>query len=87
MSPRFFSPAEDADIDEAADAETERVQEAEREDGMLSVVVIVVETVEDEWYDPNDHVDDRVDEKQAELALDCTPASLLDHGRGISSIA
>ena len=54
---------------------------------MLGVVVIVVETVEDEWDDPNDHVDDRVDEKQAELALDCTPASLLDHGRGISSIA
>ena len=70
VAPGPLAHAEHARRDHALEDDADVGQDDQGGDRMRSAVVVVVHAVHDEGEDPHEHVDDRVDEDEAELALD-----------------
>ena len=81
MPPRPLAPAKDCYIREAHESLAEARHCGKDEDGVLGEVVGVGEEVHEHGDEPEDEVDDWVDEKDAQLALDGAPA-LADRAGG-----
>lgn len=70
VAPGSLAPAEDADVREAHEGLAEGGEQADGKDGVLGELVAVAHAVADEGDEPEEHVDDGVDEEDAQLALD-----------------
>lgn len=78
VAPRFLAPTEDGDVSEAHDILTKDVEDAHGENRMLGEVIAVVHGMGDEWHNPEDQVDRRIDEQEPELSLNGSSPAL--HG-------
>ena len=73
-APGLLAQAEDERVDEAHQADAEVRTDAEAFDGVVRVLVPVVHAVQGEGDEPHERVDERVDEDEAELAVDALAA-------------
>ena len=73
-APGLLAQAEDQRVDEAHQAEAEACADAQDLDGVVSVLVPVVTAVQGEGEEPHERVDERVDEDEAQLAVDALAA-------------
>lgn len=73
-APGLLAQAEDERVDEAHQADAEVCADAEAFDGVVGELVPVVHAVQGEGDEPHERVDERVDEDEAELAVDALAA-------------
>lgn len=73
-APGLLAQAENQRVDEAHQADAQAGADAQGLDGVVSVLVPVVHAVQGEGDEPHERVDERVDEDEAELAVDALAA-------------